>query len=52
MLWAGLDLRLGINNVLNSQPTLHLATDGAGSSLFYGYTFRPRTIVLAATERF
>jgi outer membrane receptor protein involved in Fe transport len=52
MLWAGLDLRLGVNNLLNSQPTLHLATDGAASSLFYGYTFRPRTFFLAATERF
>jgi iron complex outermembrane recepter protein len=52
VLWAGLDLRLGVTNVFNSQPTLHLATDGAGSSLFYGYSFRPRTFVLAATERF
>jgi outer membrane receptor protein involved in Fe transport len=52
LLRKGLDLRLVVDNVLNSQPTLHISTDGPGSSLFYGYTFRPRTVLLAATQRF
>ncbi len=52
MVRAGLDLRLAINNVLDSRPTLHVVPDGLASSLFYAYTFRPRTLTLAATQRF
>jgi iron complex outermembrane receptor protein len=43
---AGLDIRLSLENALNSTPALHLDTDVNGSSLLYAYTFRPRTIGL------
>jgi iron complex outermembrane recepter protein len=43
---AGLDIRLSLENALNSTPVLHLDSDVRGSSLVYAYTFRPRTIGL------
>ncbi len=49
---TGLDDRLSITNVLNSQPTLQREPDATGSSLYYAYTFRPRTLAFTATQRF
>jgi iron complex outermembrane recepter protein len=43
---GALDIRLSLDNALNSTPVLHLDSDVNGSSLLYAYTFRPRTIGL------
>jgi iron complex outermembrane recepter protein len=51
LLRGGLDLRLSLDNALNSTPTLHQNSDLNGSSLNYAYTFRPRTFGLVATWR-
>jgi len=47
-----LDMRLSIFNALDSTPILLRNNDVAGSSLYYGETFRPRTVALSVTERF
>jgi outer membrane receptor protein involved in Fe transport len=47
-----LDLRVAVENALNSQPQLHPEPDAVGSTLFYAYTLRPRMWVLAATQQF
>jgi outer membrane receptor protein involved in Fe transport len=44
-----LDVRLWLSNALNSDPVLHLNSDVNGSTLYYAYTLRPRTLGLAAT---
>jgi iron complex outermembrane recepter protein len=40
------DVGLLLENALNSLPTLRANSDNTGSSLYYAYTFRPRTIGL------
>lgn len=47
-----LDIRLSVRNVLDSTPFLSRDNDVVGSTLFYGETFRPRTVELSVTERF
>jgi outer membrane receptor protein involved in Fe transport len=47
-----LDMRLSIFNARDSTPILLRNNDVAGSSLYYGETFRPRTVALSVTERF
>lgn len=49
---SAFDVRLSVSNVFNSRPALQLSPDAPGSSLYYAYTFRPRTIALTATQRF
>jgi iron complex outermembrane receptor protein len=49
VLRGGLDARLTLDNALNSTPVLHLDADRNDSSLFYAYTFRPRTIGVVVT---
>ena len=49
---GGLDLRLSVINVLNSQPLLQHDSDASGSSLQYAYTFRPRTLAFTVTRKF
>lgn len=46
------DIRLSVFNALDSTPILQRDNDLAGSSLYYGQTFRPRTVALSVTERF
>jgi iron complex outermembrane recepter protein len=48
----GLDLRISVLNVLNSQPLLQHDSDAPYSTLQYAFTFRPRTLALSATQRF
>jgi iron complex outermembrane receptor protein len=48
---GALDVRLSLDNALNSTPVLHLDSDVNGSSLLYAYTFRPRTIGLVMNWR-
>jgi outer membrane receptor protein involved in Fe transport len=47
-----LDLSIGIDNALNSQPVLLLRDAFAGSSYFYATTLRPRTVSLDIDRRF
>lgn len=47
-----LDIGLSVYNALDSTPTLLKNDDAGGSSLYYGETFRPRTVALSVTERF
>jgi outer membrane receptor protein involved in Fe transport len=49
---GGLDVKVSVFNVLNSQPLLQHDSDGPGSTLQYAYTFRPRTLALTGTQRF
>jgi iron complex outermembrane recepter protein len=49
VLRGALDVRLSLENALNSTPALHLDSDVNSSSLLYAYTLRPRTIGLVAT---
>jgi iron complex outermembrane recepter protein len=46
---GGLDVRLSLENALNSTPVLHVDSDANASSLHYAYTLRPRTIGLVVT---
>jgi iron complex outermembrane receptor protein len=50
--WTHWDIKLFANNVLNSLPTLQRNIDASGSTLVYAYTFRPRTVGLAANCTF
>jgi iron complex outermembrane receptor protein len=50
--YSNLDVALFINNALNSQPNLLLTQDTPTSNLYYGTTFRPRTVGLSGTWRF
>lgn len=47
-----MDIRLSVFNALDSTPILQRDNDLPGSSLYYGQTFRPRTVALNVTERF
>ncbi|MFI4879048.1 MAG: TonB-dependent receptor domain-containing protein [Steroidobacterales bacterium] len=49
---SNLEVRLWVENALNSLPVLHLESDAAGSSLYYAYTSRPRTVGLSADWKF
>ncbi len=44
---SNLEIRLSLDNALNSSPILQLNSDAPGSPLWYAYTFRPRTIGLS-----
>jgi hypothetical protein len=46
------DVKFAISNALNSHPSLQRFPDAPVSSLFYAYTFRPRTLSLSATRHF
>jgi iron complex outermembrane receptor protein len=48
----GLDLSIGVDNALNSQPTLLLRDAFAGSTYFYATTLRPRTVTLDVDKSF
>jgi len=47
-----LDITQSVYNALDSTPILQRDNDLAGSTLYYGQTFRPRTFALSVTERF
>jgi len=49
---SGVELRLSVQNVFNSLPVLHLDSDAIGSSLYYAYTFRPRTLGLSCDWKY
>lgn len=38
------DLKFFVTNALNRHPLLQTSADAVGSSLYYAYTFRPRTL--------
>jgi iron complex outermembrane receptor protein len=46
------DTRLFINNAFNSLPVLQRNADAGNSSLFYAYTFRPRTVGITTNWMF
>jgi iron complex outermembrane recepter protein len=46
------DLRLFMNNALDSTPVLQRNADAPGSTLVYAYTFRPRTTGIAGSWKF
>jgi iron complex outermembrane receptor protein len=50
--WTRFDIKLFVNNAMNSQPTLQRSPDAPGSTLNYAYTFRPRTAGLTGSWRF
>jgi len=50
--WTHCDLRMFLNNALNSHPVLQRNADSGSSSLIYAYTFRPRTIGITSTWNF
>jgi len=50
--WAHCDVRMFVNNALNSHPVLQRNADSGASSLIYAYTFRPRTIGLTGSWNF
>jgi iron complex outermembrane receptor protein len=47
---AALEIKLTLDNALNSQPLLQRFADSAGSSLQYAYTLRPRTLGLTVNR--
>jgi hypothetical protein len=49
---SSIEVRLSVQNVLNSTPVLHLDLDAAGFSLYYAYTLRPRTLGLSCDWRY
>jgi iron complex outermembrane receptor protein len=46
-----MEYRIGLDNALNSRPSLHATSDGASSSLSYAYTFPPRTLQASVARR-
>lgn len=50
--WSSYDVALFVNNVTNSLPTLYRSQDTSTSTLFYGKTFRPRTMGITANWKF
>jgi outer membrane receptor protein involved in Fe transport len=48
----GFDIKVFVNNAMNSRPTLQRSPDAPGSTLNYAYTFRPRTAGLTVSSRF
>ena len=49
---AALDIKLSVFNALDSTPVVLRDPDTPTSPLYYGQTFRPRTVALSVTERF
>jgi outer membrane receptor protein involved in Fe transport len=49
---SSIEIRFSVQNVLNSTPVLHLDSDAIGSSLYYAYTVRPRTLALSSDWRY
>jgi iron complex outermembrane recepter protein len=49
---SSLEIRLSVENALNSAPILQLNSDATGSSLYYAYTFRPRTLGLSCDWKY
>jgi hypothetical protein len=47
--WTHCDMRMFVNNALNSHPVLQRNADSGSSSLIYAYTFLPRTIGITST---
>jgi outer membrane receptor protein involved in Fe transport len=50
--WGTSDIRVFIDNALDSQPILQRDVDAPGSPLVYAYTFKPRTVGVRADWRF
>ena len=50
--WAHCNMRMFVNNALNSHPVLQRNADSGSSSLIYAYTFRPRTVGITSTWNF
>ncbi len=50
--WRNSDIRLFLDNALDSQPELQRDVDAPGSPLVYAYTFKPRTVGLRANWRY
>jgi iron complex outermembrane recepter protein len=50
--WTHCNMRMFVNNALNSHPVLQRNADSGSSSLIYAYTFRPRTIGITSTWNF
>jgi iron complex outermembrane recepter protein len=50
--WPHWDLKMFVNNVLDSLPVLQRNADAGTSSLIYAYSFRPRTIGFTASYNF
>ena len=50
--WRSSDIRLFVDNALDSQPDLQRDVDAPGSPLVYAYTFKPRTVGVRANWRF
>jgi outer membrane receptor protein involved in Fe transport len=50
--WTRFDIKLFVNNALNSRPILQRTADAPGSTLNYAYTFRPRTVGMTGSWRF
>ena len=49
---SSIEIRFSVQNVLNSTPVLHLDSDAIGSTLYYAYTVRPRTLALSSDWRY
>jgi iron complex outermembrane receptor protein len=50
--WRHCDVRMFVNNALDSHPVLQRNADSGPSSLIYAYTFRPRTIGITGSWNF
>jgi outer membrane receptor protein involved in Fe transport len=50
--WGNSDIKVFVDNALDSQPELQRDVDAPGSPLVYAYTFRPRTVGVRANWRF
>jgi iron complex outermembrane receptor protein len=50
--WETSDIKMFVDNALDSLPDLQRDADAPGSPLVYAYTFRPRTIGMRADWRF
>ncbi len=46
------ELKLSMQNALNSSPVLHLNSDAIGSTLYYAYTYPPRTLGLSCDWKY
>jgi iron complex outermembrane recepter protein len=50
--WPHWDVKMFVNNALNSLPILQRNADAGSSSLIYAYTFRPRSVGITSTCKF
>jgi iron complex outermembrane recepter protein len=50
--WGTSDIRVFVDNALDSQPDLQRDVDAPGSRLVYAYTFKPRILGVRANWRF